>query len=712
MPTRKISRELTLSAMPEIQAKQSEEGDKLATFAIKAYTGGVMQVGGFYDPVVIELSGIKPMAKSIPILSGHQHDRIVGHSTEITSDKGRVQVNGVISGVGFYAREVLDASANGFPWQASVGARIDKAVFLEEGSSREVNGKLVKGPVVIAQRSTLTEVSFVPVGADQRTSATVVAEVDPSSSSMEIFDMSFDDFVAELGFDLEKLSEKQKAYLQAKFDEGLTAAETKKVLKEKKKTPAKTVTAQVDDSITRTREEAAAESDRIASINAMSRKPDFESVPKLAELRASALREGWSTDKFELECRRDARPKPEAFAVHTSDDDRRNEAQVLECAVARQCGGLTESNLEDQYSEQVLEASTDKKYQGAGIHMLFDRAIEATGRHWTGSRKSNDFIKAGLRANNEILANEGFSTLAVSQILENVANKQLIAGYSAVNVTWPMFCGVHSMNDFKVHSRYRLDSQGSFRVVPSSGEIKHVSLSDDKYTKQLDTYGAILALNRQQIINDDLNAFMEIPRLLGRMAAIRLEEAVYTLLLANPNDFFHADNNNLLTAAFDLAALSDAEELFLNQVDSNGKPILLSPSKLLVPTSLKVEAEDVFAQTTVDQMLFTDTAGKVVARNPHKGKYPPISSPYINNTAITDENGEAITGQTATQWYLFCDPAVRTAIAVGLLNGNRVPVLESDETDFNTLGMQWRAYHDFGVGMEDPKAAVKSTGAA
>jgi hypothetical protein len=38
--------------------------------------------------------------------------------------------------------------------------------------------------------------------------------------------------------------------------------------------------------------------------------------------------------------------------------------------------------------------------------------------------------------------------------------------------------------------------------------------------------------------NDDLGAFMEIPNLLGRMAALRLEEAVLVLLLSNPSSFF------------------------------------------------------------------------------------------------------------------------------------------------------------------------------
>ena len=49
---------------------------------------------------------------------------------------------------------------------------------------------------------------------------------------------------------------------------------------------------------------------------------------------------------------------------------------------------------------------------------------------------------------------------------------------------------------------------------------------------------------------------------------------------------------------------------------------------------------------------------------------------------------------------------------VAFLNGNQNPIIEHADTDFNTLGMSWRAYHDFGVAMADKKAAFKAKGEA
>ena len=74
-------------------------------------------------------------------------------------------------------------------------------------------------------------------------------------------------------------------------------------------------------------------------------------------------------------------------------------------------------------------------------------------------------------------------------------------------------------------------------------------------------------------------------------------------------------------------------------------------------------------------------------------------------------DGTAFSNQTSDHWYMFCNPAVLAAFHIGFLNGNADPVIESAEVDFSMLGMQWRSYHDWGVGQGDPKGAAKANGA-
>ena len=51
-------------------------------------------------------------------------------------------------------------------------------------------------------------------------------------------------------------------------------------------------------------------------------------------------------------------------------------------------------------------------------------------------------------------------------------------------------------------------------------------------------------------------------------------------------------------------------------------------------------------------------------------------------------------------------------IQIAFLNGKRNPTIESGEMDFNKLGMAWRCYFDFGVGLLDGRGAVYSDGTA
>ena len=139
------------------------EGDDkpaLRKFSMVAYTGGAMRLGGWPYPVVVDLAGLRVTRKSRPILKDHDRGSIVGHTDDIKISERSLEVAGVISGVGTTAQEVIATSENGFPWQASLGASADKVVFIPEGKTAKANGRDHNGPLYIARKSTLGEVSF------------------------------------------------------------------------------------------------------------------------------------------------------------------------------------------------------------------------------------------------------------------------------------------------------------------------------------------------------------------------------------------------------------------------------------------------------------------------------------------------------------------------------------------------------------------------
>lgn len=186
----------------EVEAAEGQSA--VPKFSMKAYTGGTMRVGGFYRPVVVDLAGMKS-SKAIPIFRGHDPDRIVGHGeADITAND--ISASGVVSADNDHAREVIASSRNGFPWQASIGASVEEFESLKEGQKATVNGRSVSGPVLIARKSTLNEISFVPLGADRRTSARVAASFDGGSET-------FSGWLEANGFDEGELSYKAKAKL-------------------------------------------------------------------------------------------------------------------------------------------------------------------------------------------------------------------------------------------------------------------------------------------------------------------------------------------------------------------------------------------------------------------------------------------------------------------------------------------------------------------
>ena len=137
--------------------------------------------------------------------------------------------------------------------------------------------------------------------------------------------------------------------------------------------------------------------------------------------------------------------------------------------------------------------------------------------------------------------------MSLPGILENVMNKTLLAAYESSPIAAFDLCSIGTVSDFKEISRYRLLGTGGFEKVAPDGELKHGKLSDQKYSNKADTYGQILALTRHDIINDDLNAFMDIPRQMGRSGAESIDELFFTLLLKNVA-FFSSGNGNLLSA--------------------------------------------------------------------------------------------------------------------------------------------------------------------
>src|SRR6056297_1225342 len=629
------------------------EGDDkpaLRKFSMTAYTGGAMRLGGWPYPVVVDLAGMRVTRKSRPILKDHDRGSIVGHTDDITITDKSLQVAGVISGVGATAQEVIATSENGFPWQASLGASADKVVFIPEGKTAKANGRDHQGPVYIARKSTLGEVSFVALGADDNTEARVAA------TSLESGDES--------------------------LEEEFTDEELEAMINDEIKIP--DPQPKLQSPVSRLRSEMAAESRRIAGIRELC-------AEKHPDIEADAIEQGWSLTKTELAVLRSERPKAPDQTHHSP----RYNREILEAAACLSVG-IEVKTLLASYGEKTLNAADPLRH--IGLRELVAECARSEGIDVP--RVFGDGT-ATIRA--------GFSSMSLPSIMENVMNKTLLAAYQNTPIAAFDLCSVGTVTDFKEVARYRLLGTGGFEQVAADGELKHGKLSDQKYSNKADTYGQILTLTRHDIINDDLSAFMDIPRQMGRSGAESIDDLFFTLLLKNAG-FFSSSNANLLQGAdtkFGPDALTVAKTTFRKQKAGPGgkpkdqKPINIRPEYLVVPVELETEAELLMGSA----QLMIDAQGsptKIPVDNPHRNKYRIISTPHLSDSYYQ--------GASAAAWYLFANPNVLPAFEIVFLNGRRTPIIERVEMPPNTLGMGFRSYIDFGVNSQDHRAAVKVAG--
>lgn len=138
-----------------------------------AYGGGVITDHGWWDAVAFDLAGLTAAA-SMPLLLHHDSDRSIGVIDVFDNDGACLSIGGrLFTGVEPEADRVAAKADAGMPWQMSVGIFPDLIDEVQAGAV--VNGRAVDRRVHVFRKSRVREASFVALGADGSTSATVFA---------------------------------------------------------------------------------------------------------------------------------------------------------------------------------------------------------------------------------------------------------------------------------------------------------------------------------------------------------------------------------------------------------------------------------------------------------------------------------------------------------------------------------------------------------
>jgi phage major head subunit gpT-like protein len=701
---------IAMTADVTIDAAEGEAKKGPRKFDVVAYTGGKLVVAGDDQPVVVDLKGLTGR-KSIVANLDHDRKLRVGHVTARHNDGKTLRLEGLASAATAARDEVVASADDGFQWQASIEAAPQKLVKVPSGKTAEVNGQSFEGPFLIARKSVLGGFAFLSHGADEDTSVTIAASAADSTKELS---MELTQWIEAMGFDPADLSDKQKAALQAKYD-----AEIKAAAKDnKEKDPPDVGLPDFDAD-----EIKAAASDHLASLEAIFAEHEGEvKAEKFAairaeaskaakELKVKALKERWVGPRYEAELIRAAAnvelalvraERPKGPAIHASN---RSELKgdVIEAAL---CQAIGLPKIEKEFSEQTLQAAHSEFRGRLGLHQAIIMAAEANGYPRRDYRIDQGNIREIMRYAFAPPIHAA-SALSLPGILSNVANKELLAGFTEEDQTWREVAVTKPVTDFKAVTSYRMLDNMEYEELSPEGKIAHGQLGQESYTRQAKTYAKMFALTRVDIINDDLGAFNDLRTRLGRGSSRKFNNLFWAKFLNNAS-FFTAARGNYIEGAttnlgIDGVGLEAGVLKFRQMKTADGKRLDGAPDRLLIPPELQFNGQRLHQSTQVNTGGAA-TATSVPNENIHAGKYRPVVQNRLSDATFT--------GWSATAWYLFRDPQILAPMVVSFLNGVETPTVESADADFDQLGVQFRGYHDFGVDFAEWLAGVKSKGAA
>ena len=285
------------------------------------------------------------------------------------------------------------------------------------------------------------------------------------------------------------------------------------------------------------------------------------------------------------------------------------------------------------------------------------------------------------------------------ELLGGVARKALLKGYEEANETFQLWTRTGTLSDFRPARRVDLNTFGSLPLLPEGAEYTYGTVGERGENIVLATYGKKFAITRQAIINDDLDVFTRIPRLMGRAAIRTVGDLVYAVLTRNPalrdgKTLFHADHANILPGSAITTASVDAMQSAMALQTLDGHPLNIALQYLIVPVSLKGAAN--LVRTSEYEVGGSDKRSNTVPNIVRDG-FEVIADARLD---VHDKKA----------WYGAASGQLHDTIEVAYLDGNQTPYIEQ-QTAWNVDGAEFKVRIDAGVAPLDFRTLAKNPGA-
>ena len=164
-------------------------------------------------------------------------------------------------------------------------------------------------------------------------------------------------------------------------------------------------------------------------------------------------------------------------------------------------------------------------------------------------------IRSGQRAGGDIrtIVGRALTTTDMPQLLVETSRRTLMEAYEQAPETWRDWCETGTATDFKAGKALGLEGDVALKRIPEYGEYTDGRLAENAEEYRVETFGRKLVISRQAIINDDLGALTDMPRMYGEACAALVGDVAYAALIdaalkmGDGKPLFDSAHHNLFT---------------------------------------------------------------------------------------------------------------------------------------------------------------------
>ncbi len=150
------------------------EGEERCRFRLVGNSGKPFE-SGFFGKMIIDMENLGLRSNPLPVLREHDTLLVAGTGKRVEGETALV-FEGEFSETTETAEEIKNLiQKDKIKFESSIRV-VPKAIdYIDKGSSAEINGQTVKGPLQVLRNNEVSEVSFVLFGRDPNTSGKIVA---------------------------------------------------------------------------------------------------------------------------------------------------------------------------------------------------------------------------------------------------------------------------------------------------------------------------------------------------------------------------------------------------------------------------------------------------------------------------------------------------------------------------------------------------------